>query len=83
MALERCKDDPNHAAGWLIENGFKELERMSDELIARSQRESQEREEKEMLAAVMREQQELGQFRQEEDKVETDQNTEGNFLLFL
>lgn len=76
VALERCKDDPNNAAGWLIENGFKELERMSDELIARSQRECQEREDREMLDAVMREQKELGQYG-EDDKGDVEQREGG------
>ncbi|PRP87156.1 putative HECT E3 ubiquitin ligase [Planoprotostelium fungivorum] len=82
VALEKNKDDPNYAAGWLIENGMKELERMSDEMIARSERESREREEKEMMEAIMREQKLLGQFQEEQlPEAQNSPNEEGDYQL--
>ncbi len=74
IALEKCKDDMQYgmfsvfphlrlpAANWLIENGFKELERMSNEIISKTSREGKEKEEQDMMNAIMEEQRALGQF---------------------
>ena len=67
VALERCKDDINYAAQWLLENGFKELERMSEEIILKTERENREREERQQIAMILQEQQQLGQFTSFED----------------
>ncbi len=62
VALERCRDVIDYAAAWLLEHGFAELERMNAEILAKSEREDRERQERDMMRAILEEQQALGQF---------------------
>ena len=41
--IERCSDDVVLAANWLVENGYRELENMTNAMIQASQREDEER----------------------------------------
>ena len=43
VALERCQDDMQHAANWLIENGSRELELMTANMIRASEIDAEKR----------------------------------------
>lgn len=69
VALEKNKDDLTYAANWLIENGYKELERMANETLSKSAKEDEKRMEKEIMEQVIREQQALGQLTNEQSNI--------------
>eukprot|EP01083_Nonionella_stella_P059475 155578_1 len=51
LALEHSRDDMQQAANWLLENGWRELDRMADRLMKSSQEAEEQRMQEEVMLA--------------------------------